>query len=224
MSKILKAHPQDLKCLLGVALLRWVQNQAMLSSCLKSWKGLCILVGLLGAASSLLQARQVLPDHTHMPEVTPTTRDRKSLRRAISRPAARYTGPGAQFCVARQSSAASSASFRHRGLTEASCSTQMRPPSAGRAYNSAKIPSRVIKRSSFVALRPAQRTALRTRTSALPATLPNTQPSRSSTACGNTSSHSADSSEIWHSPVSSSATTLRDSRLPVRRRIRVFEI
>jgi len=186
----------------------------MLSSCLKSWKGLCILVGLLGAASNLLQARQVLPDHTHMPEVTPTTRDRKSLRRATSRPATRYTGPGTQFCAARQSSAASSASFRHRGLTEASCSMQTRPPSAGNAYNNAKIPSRVIKRSNFVALRPAQRTAFRTRINALPAMLPNTQPSNSSTACGNTSNHNADSSEIWHSPVNSSATTLRDSKLP----------
>lgn len=159
-----------------------------------------------------------------MPEVTPTTRDKKSLRRATSRPAARYTGPGAQFCAARQSSAASNANFLHRGLTEASCSTQTRPPSAGSAYSSAKMPSRVIRRSSFVALRPAQRTALRTRTSAVPATLPNAQPSNSSTACGRTSSQRADSSEIWHSPVSSSATTLRDNRLPTRRKIRVFVI
>lgn len=196
----------------------------MLLFCLKPWKGLCILAGLVGAANNLLQARQVLPDHTHMPEVTPTTRDRKSLRRVTSRPAAWYIGPGVQFCAARQSSAASSANFRHRGLTEASCSTQTRLPSAGRAYNSAKIPSRVIRRSSFVALRPAQRTAFRTRTNAFPETLPNMHPSNSSTACGSTSSHSADSSEIWHSPVNSSATTLRDSRLPVWRKMYVFVI
>lgn len=196
------------------------------SFCLTPWKTLwerdwptwCGLWGLLGAASSLLQALHVFPDHTHMPDVTPTTRDMNNLSKATSKPASLYTGPGAQFCADLQSSAASNVRVLHFGLTDDSCNAQNNSPIAGTAYNTANIPSRVISLSNFVALRPADLTARLTRTRAAPAKLANTQPNSSKAPWGITSNQRADSSETWQSPVNSSADMFFDNELPARRR------
>lgn len=119
-----------------------------------------------------------------------------------------------QFCDERQSIAARRASVLHRGLTWASRRAQARLPKAGRAYRIANTPRRVIKRSSFVALRPARRTALRTRTRAEPATPARKQPSNRSDAFGKTSSQRVDSSETWQRPVSSSAEMFLEISVP----------
>lgn len=113
---------------------RWV-------SALKAWKTLwpfcwvmCIdLETLLGAAINLLQALHVFPDQTHIPLVTPITRDKNIFRSATSSPAAKYAGPGTQFCADLQSNAANKARDRHLGLTWASCKVQQRLPKAGMA-------------------------------------------------------------------------------------------
>ncbi|KDR08210.1 hypothetical protein L798_01926 [Zootermopsis nevadensis] len=111
--------------------------------------------GLRGAVKSLLQARHVFPDHTHIPEVTPTTRDKKSRRSATSTPAAWYDGPGVQLGSIRQSRAASSARLRQRGLCHASYRTQAKEPITGSTYKAANTPKRVMSLSSLEVLWPA---------------------------------------------------------------------